>query len=376
MMTKFLPLPDNNGGLQRSLAIARRLAGLGDVVLCGYDDGSADKAGLRDLGIDVRAVPWRVTPLGIARGVATTHSVSAARFWSAAMLETVEHAAAEMPVDLLQVEYQQMVPFARDLPAKLSVLDLHNVESALVASYANARRGVPAALLRAEAAALRRMERRTIGRFDHVVVVSEEEKERLNGPARSVLVCPNGREPTEVLPDADEATVAFVATMGWAPNVDAAVWLGREIWPLVRAAVPGAQLLLVGREPAPAVRSLEGENVHVTGTVPDVTPYLARSRVVVAPLRAGGGTRLKIMEALDTGRPVVATSVGCEGMGDLVGRGVVVADTAVGLADAIASLLLDPDRASALGRKGHDAVASDHTWDAALAPLLEAVHRC
>ncbi len=376
MVTKFLPLPDNNGGHQRSLAIARRLAGLGDLVLCGYDDGSADRSGLRDLGIDVRAVPWRLTPGRVARGVVKARSVSAGRFWSTAMVETVRSAADAMAIDLLQVEYQQMVPFVLDLPAKVSVLDLHNVESALVASYAHTRRGVPAALLRSEAAALRRMERRTIGEFDHVVVVSERERSRLTAGARSVLVCPNGREPSVVLPDAPDATVAFVATMGWAPNVDAALWLGREIWPEVLTRVPHARLLLVGKDPAPAVRALAGDNVEVTGTVADVTPYLARSRVVLAPLRAGGGTRLKILEALDAGRPIVATSVGCEGMEDLVGRGVVVADTAAGLAEAIAGLLVDPAHASALGRAGHDAVAVDHTWDVALAPLLKAVHPC
>ncbi len=376
MVTKFLPLPDNNGGRQRSLAIARRLAALGDLVLCGYDDGSADRSGLCDLGIDVRAVPWRPTPVRVARGVAAARSVSAGRFCSAAMVETVRRAADGMAVDLLQVEYQQLVPTVLDIPAKTSVLDLHNVESALVDSYARSRRGVPAALLRAEASALRRMERRTIGEFDHVVVVSEQERARLTAGARSVLVCPNGREPSVVLPDAPDPTVAFVATMGWAPNVDAAVWLGREIWPEVLARVPRAQLLLVGRDPAPAVRALAGDSVHVTGTVADVTPYLAQSRVVVAPLRSGGGTRLKIMEALDVGRPVVATSVGCEGMEDLVGRGVVVADAAVALADSIAGLLVDPARASALGRAGHDAVAVGHTWDVALAPLLEAVRPC
>jgi glycosyltransferase involved in cell wall biosynthesis len=376
MVTKFLPLPDNNGGHQRSLAIARRLAPLGDLVLCGYDDGSADRSGLHDLGIDVRAVPWRVTPGNIARGVVKARSVSAARFWSAAMAETVLRAAEEKAVDLLQIEYQQMVPLALDVPAKMSVLDLHNVESALVDSYAHARGGARAAVLRGEAAALRRMERRTIGKFDYVVVVSEQERTRLPAGARSVLVCPNGREPSAVLAAAPNATVAFVATMGWAPNVDAALWLCREIWPAVLARVPEAQLLLVGKDPAPAVQALAGENVVVTGTVADVTPYLGRSRVVVAPLRAGGGTRLKIMEALDVGRPVVATSVGCEGMEDLVGRGVVVADTAMGLAEAIASLLLDPARASALGRSGHDAVAAGHTWDGALAPLLKAVRPC
>jgi glycosyltransferase involved in cell wall biosynthesis len=107
--------------------------------------------------------------------------------------------------------------------------------------------------------------------------------------------------------------------------------------------------------------------------VAEVNPYLARSRVVVAPLRAGGGTRLKIMEALDVGRPVVSTSLGCEGMEDLVGQGVVVADTAPDLADAIADLLEDPARAAALGRVGHDAVKARHSWQAALAPLIEAV---
>jgi glycosyltransferase involved in cell wall biosynthesis len=268
------------------------------------------------------------------------------------------------------------VPLVQNVPAKKSILDLHNIESSLVDSYARARSGLPALLFRAEAAALRRMERRTIGGFDHVLVVSEQERARMPAGARSVLVCPNGREPSTVLPDAPEPTVAFVATLGWAPNVDAAVWLGQEIWPKVLARVPEARLLLIGRDPAPAVRALADERIEVTGTVADVNPFLARARVVVAPLRAGGGTRLKIMEALDVGRPVVATSVGCEGMDDLVGRGVVVADTASALADAIADLLLDPARAAALGRAGHEAVGADHTWDSALAPLLRVVRSC
>ena len=376
MVTKFLPLPDNNGGHQRTLAIARRLASFSDVVLCAYDDGKADPDGLRDLGIDVRAVPWRVTPTGVARGLIEAQSVSAGRFWSAAMVKAIRKAADECSIDLLQVEYQQMVPLVPDIPAKTSVLDLHNVESALVDSYGRSRRGAAAVFFHAEAAALRRMERRTIGNFDHVVVVSEKERSRLVTAPRSVLVCPNAREPSAVLPEASEPTVAFVATMGWAPNVDAAVWLVRDIWPGVLARVPEARLLLVGKDPAPAVRALAAPRVEVTGTVVDVNPFLARSRVVVAPLRAGGGTRLKIMEALDVGRPVVATSVGCEGMEDLVGRGVVVADTASAQAGAIADLLLDPTRAAMLGRAGHNAVVADHTWDAALAPLLKAVRPC
>jgi glycosyltransferase involved in cell wall biosynthesis len=167
--------------------------------------------------------------------------------------------------------------------------------------------------------------------------------------------------------------VAFVATLGWAPNVEAALWLGRDIWPGVTQRVPGARLLLVGRDPAPEVKDLAGPGIEVTGTVPDVSPYLAQARVVVAPLLAGGGTRLKIMEALGAGRPVVATTIGCDGLLDLVGRGVVIADDTAAMVQHIADLLADPPTATILGQSGHDAVIQDHTWDGALAPLLRAV---
>ncbi len=95
--------------------------------------------------------------------------------------------------------------------------------------------------------------------------------------------------------------------------------------------------------------------------------------MAVAPLRSGGGTRLKILEALDAGRPVVATSVAVDGLEDLIGEGVVVADDPASMIDAVSGLLNDPDRATALGRAGHDAVAARHTWDVALAPLLQSV---
>jgi glycosyltransferase involved in cell wall biosynthesis len=155
--------------------------------------------------------------------------------------------------------------------------------------------------------------------------------------------------------------------------VDAAVWFGREVWPEVCRRSPAARLLLVGRDPAPAVRALASSSVEVSGTVADVLPYLAQARVAVAPLRAGGGTRLKILEALDAGRPVVATSVAVDGLEDLIGRGVVVADDARAMAEAVAELLEDADAAAALGKLGHDAVVTAHTWDVALAPLLDTV---
>jgi glycosyltransferase involved in cell wall biosynthesis len=161
--------------------------------------------------------------------------------------------------------------------------------------------------------------------------------------------------------------------MGWAPNEDAALWLCRDIWPLVRERVPEAKLLLVGRDPSDALRARAGPGVEVTGTVPDVRPYLQRARIGLAPLRAGGGSRLKVLESLDAGRPVVATAKGIEGLDDLVGNGVAVADEPAQLADAIAELLADPERAASIGLEGRAAVADRHSWSTTLAPLVAAV---
>jgi glycosyltransferase involved in cell wall biosynthesis len=234
-----------------------------------------------------------------------------------------------------------------------------------------------------EAAALRAIEGRALRTFDTVVVVSEHERDRLPagartsghgpgpaggpGPVADVLVCPNGIDMPGPLPAATTPTVAFVATMGWAPNTDAALWLGREIWPRVRprsrgpAAAGGAGPHAGG--PGPGLGTIE-----VSGTVDDVRPYLAQTAVAVAPLRSGGGTRLKLLEALGVGRPVVSTSIGVDGLEDLVGRGVVVADDTAGVAGALVELLKHPATAADMGRVGHDAVAADHSWDGALGP--------
>jgi polysaccharide biosynthesis protein PslH len=370
MVTKFLPLPADSGGKQRSLAVLRRLAKLGDVVLCAFDHGGADREGLAAMGVEVRAVPWGPTPARVARGVVRTGSGSAARFWDARLAAAVRAAAAARPADLLQVEYATLAPYLRGVPARLRVLDLHNVESDLAASYARSTGRLRALPVRCEALALRRLERAALRRADVAVVASGRDRARLPRSGAEVLVCPNGWEPGLPLPAAADPVVAFVALFGWRPNADAAVWLAERVWPLVRRRRPDARLLLVGRSPTPRVRRLAGPDVTVTGTVPDVRPFLASARVAVAPLLSGGGTRLKVLEALDAGRPVVATPVGVEGLEDLVGRGVVVADTPEEMSAAICDLLADDGRASRLGALGRATVAERYAWDATLAPLL------
>jgi glycosyltransferase involved in cell wall biosynthesis len=373
LVTKFLPLPADSGGKQRSLAVLTRLASLGEVVLCAFDDERADRAGLARLGVDVRCVPWRPTSARVARGVLHAWSGSAGRFWDADLAAIVRQAVSEAPTDVLQVEYATLAPYLNGVPAPLRVLDMHNIESSLAASYARNASLLKAVPVWLEAAALRGLEWRGVRAVDVVAVVSGKDRDRLPSTSGEVLVCPNGWNPTGPLPPAADPVVAFVALMGWRPNADAAVWLVEEVWPLVRTRQPGARLLLVGRSPGPRVQRLAAADIIVTGTVPDPRPYLAQARVTVAPLLSGGGTRLKVLESLDAGRPVVATPIGAEGLEDLVGEGVTVTTTASAMADSIVAYLAEPHRATRDGTRGSRAVTERYAWDIVLEPLMDRI---
>ncbi|MGK2956948.1 MAG: glycosyltransferase family 4 protein [Acidimicrobiales bacterium] len=374
MVTKFLPLPANSGGKQRSAAVLRRLAQLGEVTICAFDDGTADHNAFRKLGIEVHTAP-RPGKFDALLGILRTKSISSGRFWSRAFHQELLKTIAEGEPDCLMIAYGQLAPYGNSIPAQHRILDLHNIESALFESYSSSAtrlRGLPPML---ESLAMRRIEKRALKSFDTVVVVSEQDASRLPAPHPNVLVCPNGWDPSPPLPMGDNPIVTFIGLMGWAPNVDAAVWLTEEVWPhvreqRVRERLPQAQLTLVGRDPSPGVRALATHDITVTGTVPDVKPYLTDARVAVAPLRAGGGSRLKILEALNAGRPVVATSIGAEGLERFIDNGLLIVDDPRLFAQTLVDLLNDRNKAEALGRLGNTAVSNSYSWDATLAPLM------
>ena len=281
-------------------------------------------------------------------------------------------ALSSWPLDYLHVEYTQLIPYGAGIPARMRVLDLHNVESDLTRSYAEQSGFAFGSVLRAETAALKRLEQSGLRQFHLVSVVSERDKGLLGADENTeVVVCRNGCEPAKELPPSADPVVTFVATLGWAPNVDASVWFVESVWPKVLGSLGSARLLLVGRDPTEAVKKLASDSITVTGTVPDVAPFIAQSSVSVAPLLAGGGSRLKILEALMAGRPVVATTVGASGLEDLIGHGVVVADEPDTMAKQLVELLSDPLEAQRLGKIGREAVLARYSWDSTLAPLLE-----
>ncbi len=372
VVAKFVPWPPNSGDKRRTLGIVRALRARGPVILCAFEGDDEDAAPLRQEGIDVRSVRLRRRPVDLVAGLLRGRSLTAARFWEPRLAQVVA-GVTRADTDVLVVEHVQLLPYARGVRAALRVLDMHNVESSLARRIGESSSGPRAWAWRAEARALRALERHGAGAVDVVAVVSELDRVTLGAIVDHprVVVVPNAWDEPAPLPPAEGPVASFVALLSWGPNVDAAVWFCREVWPRVTAELPTARLQLVGRNPTAEVRALAGPTVEVTGTVPDLEPWYARTRVSLAPLLAGGGSRLKILESLAAGRPVVATTIGAEGLEDLVGRGVVIADEPQDMAAALLGLLTDPGRSAELGHAGAVAVGTDHSWSAAVRPLLE-----
>jgi sugar transferase (PEP-CTERM/EpsH1 system associated) len=264
------------------------------------------------------------------------------------------------------------------------VIDEHNLEYELMQRSAAQAWSTPRRLYYAlEAAALKRVELRLLARSDLVSVTSERERELLGAllPNDSVVVTPNGVDTEAFVPDPERADtpgrVVLTGSMDYHPNEQAAHYFADTIWPRVRAEVPDATWYLVGARPPASFKRLAAlPGVTVTGSVAETQPYLAAAAVAIAPLRVGGGTRIKILEALAMGKAVVTTTLGCEGLDVTSGEHLLVADDPVEFADVVIRLLRDDAQRARLGAAGRALVERQYTWARSGRALVQAVERC
>jgi sugar transferase (PEP-CTERM/EpsH1 system associated) len=231
---------------------------------------------------------------------------------------------------------------------------------------------------------LRRYEAQVCRRAGRVLAVSDADAAALRKlvPGLDVAVVPNGVD-TQVYrpetptpkPQISKDALVFTGTMDFRPNVDAVLWFARKVLSRVRAQVPEAHFLVVGQRPHRRLDELRGAPaVALTGWVEDARPYIAQAAVYVAPLRIGGGTRLKLLEAMAMGKPVVATRLGAEGYPVADGRELLLADTPADFAAAVVALLRAPERRVELGRVARAFVEQQYDWRA-IVPRVEAVYR-
>lgn len=264
----------------------------------------------------------------------------------------------------------------RRRPAVLTALDAWHLHADTRAAVSS---GLRRRMLRAEAARVRRFEATTYRRFDRVTMVTRQDADALLevSPDLRITVVPNGVDAGAFPHTATlrGSRIAFHGIMSYEPNVVAAQFLAREVLPRVRARRPEAHLVLVGREPAPEVRTLAAlEGVTVTGGVDDVVPWLTDSRAYACPMLSGTGIKNKLLEAMATGLPCVVTPLAAQGLDVADGRELLVRTDVDAVAHGLLQVLDDDDLASSLGLAGRRYVVDHHSWEA-VGRTYEALYR-
>lgn len=375
-ITNRLPYPTNDGWKLRAYHVVKAMAQGADVTLVTFHDG--DEALLDEFReslprtVEVHAVPAprRNSPLRLLLGLLSSTPIYVWNERSREMRALVRSLVAEKDFDAGVVELAHLYPYLTELPeGARKVIDTHNIDSLVLERYAGTLTGLKAVYARLTARKLAKQEKAFFEDADLVWVCSEPEAQRLvpEMPTANIQVVPNGVDalgttPAEVIRSG--ARIVYCGHMGYYPNVDAVDYFVNDIMPRVRRSVPNAEFWVVGMDPAPSVVAAGDAHdwVHVTGSVESVRPYVEQAAVIAVPLRVGGGTRLKILEALASAKGVVSTSVGAEGLSVEHGEHLVLADDPESFADAVVRMIEDPDSAAQLGRRGRLRIEELYDW--------------
>ena len=383
-----LLLPLDKGGKLRTWHLMRHLAARHRITWLSYADPDqpvADVDGMSAVAERVHTIPRPLVSKGSPRFAlqAAAHLVrplpyAVGAYVSREYRRRVATLLHEGSFDLVVCDF---LPPAANLPGAVpcpTVLFTHNVEAEIWRRhYETATSWWKRRLLKQQWRRMLRFERRAVQRFDLVLAVSDADRQtlqRICAPLRSpVHVVPTGVDTTYFAPSEIEPRpthMVFTGSMDWLPNEDGMLFFVREVLPLIRQKEPAATLSIVGRAPTPAVQRLASEaGIEVTGRVDDVRPHIGRGSVYVVPLRIGGGTRLKIFEALAMGKAVVSTTVGAEGLPVQDGDHLRIADDPREFANAVLQLFADDDARERLGCNARQLVVQRYDWAAAAAEL-------
>jgi sugar transferase (PEP-CTERM/EpsH1 system associated) len=385
-----IPYPPDKGEKIRAFHILEYLAQRFEVEVGCLVDDPADEAHIATLRARVSHLEARVVT-GRARAAARAllhlrpgRPLTLGWFRDARLAAWVDRGLASGRYDAVFAFSSAMAPYVMGRPkhphGQVRVLDLVDVDSEKFAAYAANGKG-PMRLVHArEARTLLRLERAAVQAFDRALFVSEAEAGRFLELAPEcagrVGFVANGVDfprfdPGQAWLDplpGPAPKIVFTGAMGYPPNIEAVTWFAREVLPRLRSRHPAPDFVIVGQNPAPAVRGLASlPGVVVTGTVPDVRPWLAHAAVAVAPLQLARGIQNKVLEAMAMARPVVATPAAFEGISATPGRDLLVAEGPEAFAGAVGAVL---DGAHpGMGQAARAAVLAGHDWAATLAPL-------
>ncbi len=392
LLTPQRPYPPHQGTTLRNFNLVKELAKRHSVCVLTFlepDQAPHDPGPLLDLceWLETAPVPRRSTGLRLRQMLTTNRPDMSLRLWSPELNDRLAAILRQQPFDVVEIEGIEMAPYLPTIeaaqPRPLIIYDAHNAEwilqkRACLADLKNPARWPAAAYSWVQWQRLRRYEAELLRRVNHTIAMSHPDKVALRDVASDVpiTVVPNGVDllAYDDVTQAQPFDLLFTGKMDFRPNIDAVLWFGRFVLPLIQAQRPGTTFAIVGQRPHPrldGLRDLPG--VTITGYVDDVRPYLAGAGVYVAPLRVGGGTRLKLLEAMMMGVPIVSTTVGAEGFPVVHGQELILADEPEQFAQEILDLLANPTRRAKLGAAGRTFAQANYGWDT-LIPQLEKVY--
>lgn len=388
IIADYLPYPLIGGDRIRIYNLLRRLADQHEVSLVSFLEKPDDAEGISHLRqfcarVETVNLP-RLSPLrhipGLIRYGLEGKPLELRFLYSDELANKIKSLITELDFDIVQIEHARMGLYLEALPKDRhfkTVLMFHNFTYQQHGRVSHIQMRVDRKIrAMIDSISMLYWEPRYAERFDLCTTVSEDDRKLLlnANPRLHVEVIPNGVdvEKYKFLP-AENLTpsLLFIGNMGYPPCVDAALYFCKEIFPLILQKIPGAEFWIVGRDPWREILQLNSVNVHVTGRVDDIIPYYRQSSVCVIPLRAGGGTRLKILEAMAMGRPVVSTSIGCEGLDVIDGKHLSIADTPNQFANETVRLLTDKPLYKKISANGRQLVESQYDWDSIAAKLAQ-----
>ncbi|MDD5020326.1 MAG: glycosyltransferase [Candidatus Omnitrophica bacterium] len=385
-----LPVPADTGAKIRTLNILKQIVAAGHkVAFLSFVFGpqKQGRAELEKLGCRVAVVPHEdcLGPGAVIQALMKRLPLSAAKYRVSAMAREIVRMIKEEKIDMVHFDHIHMGQYADVCPGKPTVVDEHNVECLILKRlYGRERNHLKKAIYHREYMLMAALERRICKKAFRVFVVSEEDKRNLQEAAGGGVraeVIPNGVDVEYFRPPVDQAacrpedSLVFTGSMDWLPNSDALEYFCRDVLPLIWQKKPDVAFYVVGKNPGPSILKLgqADKRIIVTGSVADVRPYVERAKVFVVPLRIGGGTRLKILEAMSMRKAIVSTTLGAEGIEIRDGQNIVLADTPQDFADKVCRLLDDESERSVLGESGRELVKERYDWRVVGRKLNEAL---
>jgi sugar transferase (PEP-CTERM/EpsH1 system associated) len=388
-----LLLPLDKGGKLRTWHLMRHLARRHEITYLSFADPGTtvdEREGMREVCAHLQIVPREDTGKGnlafytdATRHVLDPLPYAIAKYRSWDYQTLLRQVMLDTRFDLIVCDFLVPAVNMAELPLPCpSVLFTHNVESEIWRRHHERQTGpVRRFLFHQQWQRMLKFERKTIERFDRVLVVSDADGETLKrvypgalhaAPLTVATGVDTAYFAPALSPKPEALSLVFTGSMDWIPNEDAMTHFCHDILPRIREQEPGVTLSIVGRTPTPAVERLGAiPGVQVTGRVDDIREHVAAAAAYIVPLRIGGGTRLKIFEAMAMGKAVVSTTVGAEGLPVTDGKDIVIADEPTAFADAVVALLRDSDRRGGLEHAARELVVAHYDWSA-VAGQLEA----